>query len=310
MHGVLTRSRLHARDVAVGQITRVNTLNAHRILFADRRGSSWPVVLETDDGLRFVKLRGAAQGTAPLVAEIIVGSIADALGLNVPARSIVRIAPEIPSDDRHQELRDLLDRSVGDNLGFTYLDDATMLDAKAVASDANRPISGDDAAAIVWLDALVMNPDRTTRNPNLMRWRNGLWLIDHGAALGFHYSWDSVTEQAPRAVWAPREPHALAALARDLETWDEIFAARLTREVLERAAAEIPESFLAPLLPGGMRDLEMLRRRRAAYVAFLWKRLAPPRTFFHAATTPPPPVRREIPEWLRRSPRSTPPPRG
>ena len=34
----------------------------------------------------------------------------------------------------------------------------------------------------MWLDALVMNVDRTPRNPNLLAWHGRVWLIDHGAA--------------------------------------------------------------------------------------------------------------------------------
>jgi len=47
-------------------------LEARRVLSADKRGSSWPVLVDTDDGVRFTKLRGAAQGTGALVAEVIV----------------------------------------------------------------------------------------------------------------------------------------------------------------------------------------------------------------------------------------------
>jgi hypothetical protein len=292
----------------------VQTLDAHRILSADRRGSSWPVLVETNDGLRFAKLRGAAQGTAPLVAEIIVGTIAESLGLNVPARAIVRLPHDIPSDDRHQELRDLLDRSVGENLGFTYLDSAAMLDAAELKPSETRTssrISGDDAAAIVWLDALVMNPDRTAHNTNLMRWQNRLWLIDHGAALGFQYSWSSVTESSPKATWSPTQPHALAHLVTELDTWDDILAARVTRDVLEDAVAQVPDSFLLPLLPSDIRDLESLHRRRAGYVAFLWKRLAAPRTFFRDITAIQDPApRRPRPDWLKSPSPSTPPQRG
>jgi hypothetical protein len=50
----------------------VDVLSAERISAAGRRGSSRPLIVETDAGARIVKLRGAAQGTGPLVAEIIV----------------------------------------------------------------------------------------------------------------------------------------------------------------------------------------------------------------------------------------------
>jgi hypothetical protein len=91
---------------------------AHRVLRADRSGSSWPVTVETDAGVFYTKLRGAAQGPASLVAEIVVGALADALGLSVPTRVLIDMPPGIPIDDPHQELAQLLRVSIGRNLGF------------------------------------------------------------------------------------------------------------------------------------------------------------------------------------------------
>lgn len=246
------------------------TLSAQRILGADLRGSSWPVLAETEAGVRFVKLRGAGQGIEPLIAEIIVAGIAEAIGLRVPARSLVSLHAGIESMNGRDELRDLLDRSVGVNLGFEYLVGATMF----VPSDADR-VSADDAAAIVWLDALVMNPDRTARNPNLMWVRDRLWLIDHGAALGFQYSWGDVTESMPMRPFSIGDPHVLQSRVTDIEQWDAVFAARLTRETLEAAVADVPDDFLGA----------ESSRRRAAYVAYLWKRLKAPRTFYEPLAT-------------------------
>jgi HipA-like protein len=236
--------------------------SARRVVDSVRRGSSWPVIVETEDGLRFTKLRGAAQGTGALVAEIIVGGLADALGLHVPARSLVRLPADIESADRHEELRDLLRASVGLNLGFEYLKGAT---------DLKEPdlISEDEASQIVWLDGLVMNPDRTARNPNILCWRDTFWLIDHGAALGFQHRWSAVTEDSPRRN-STNDHHLLIARATRLAHWDPILAAKLTREVLDSTVAAVPDDFLAPLA----KDLP---RRRAAYAAFLWKRLKAPR---------------------------------
>ena len=58
--------------------------SARRLISAEKQGSSRPVVSETDAGYFLTKLRGAAQGTAALIAELIVGAIAEALGLCVP----------------------------------------------------------------------------------------------------------------------------------------------------------------------------------------------------------------------------------
>jgi hypothetical protein len=253
------------------------------------------VVVETTDGIRFTKLRGAAQGTAPLVAELIVAELAEALGLRVPARSLVALPREVKSLDLNDELADVLRASAGINLGFAYLAEARPLDAAEIDL-----IDVETAAAIMWLDGLVMNPDRTLRNPNLL-WSVGqVYLIDHGAALGFHYAWPDVDEEAPRRPMAVREPHLLQSRVPSLAPFDERLAACLTRDVVERAAAVVPDELLQPLLGDiAERSLhEALRRRRAAYAAFLWERLRAPRPFLTSVRAAEP--RRGRPIWLAR----------
>ena len=164
------------------------------MLRADRRGSSWPVVVDTDAGLFYTKLRGAAQAPATLVAEIIVGRLADALGLAVPARVLIDIPPDLRADDPHEELAELLGFSVGRSLGFQYVPEARNFRE----SDAPR-VDADVASRIVWLDGLIQNPDRTGKNPNMLWSHDRLWLIDHGASLGFHHRWSGVTEDSPRS---------------------------------------------------------------------------------------------------------------
>lgn len=275
----------------------MTTLDALRIVATYRSGSSWPVLVETSDGVRFTKLRGAGQGTGALVAEIIVGALCDALGLKTPARTLVRLPRDVESVDRNDELRALLDASEGLNLGFAFLDGAKNLEL-----DQLDRVNRDDAAAIVWLDGLVLNPDRTRRNPNLMWWRDRLWLIDHGAALGFQYTWSSVSELSTGLPMPAHDPHLLRDRVTDLEAWDEIFTARLTREVIEGAVAQVPDDFLAQLLPSGVSITgDALLRRRAAYVAFLWKRLKAPRAWV-GVEQPMPERRRGRPDWLEPRP--------
>jgi hypothetical protein len=239
---------------------------ARRVLRADRRGSSWPVIVETDAGIFHTKLRGAPQAPSSLVAEIIVGALADTLGLSVPARVWVRFGADLRVDDRHEELAQLIGFSRGWNLGFQYLTDAREF----VADDARR-IETRLASTIVWLDGLVQNPDRTARNPNLLWSQQRLWLIDHGASLGFHHRWRQVTEDSPRSTgWSHRD-HVLIARATELPLIDPDLAGLLDRAALERAVEEVPDEFLS--------DSNTPGRRRAAYVAFLWKRLKEPRPF-------------------------------
>ena len=272
----------------------MQVLEATRVLRADRRGDSSPVLVETPAGVRFTKLRGAAQGVGPLVAEVIVAGLAEALGLRVPARSLIRIPAGVESLDRNDELADLLAASAGANLGFVYLEDARML----VQADLER-LDVEQAAAIRWLDGLVLNPDRTARNPNLLWSGQQLYLIDHGAALGFQYDWSDVEESTPRRPFMARDDHVLRPRAPDLSAFDDRFAARLTRDVVERTVEEVPDDFLAPLLEGQQRTTaDALRRRRAAYAAFLWKRLKAPRPFLEPVLSAEP--RRGRPGWLTR----------
>lgn len=270
----------------------MNVLTAVRAVEGGRRGSSRPIVVETREGLCLVKLRGAAQGTGPLVAEIIVAELAEALGLLVPRRLLVQLGADIESPERDAELRDLMAASVGLNLGFSYLAGARELLPTEIQN-----VSADDRAAILWLDRFVMNPDRTARNTNLLWWDNRLWLIDHGASLGFQYDWPSVSESSTRNQSVEMDPHlfSTAVSADAMLEWDDVFASRLTRDVLEAAVGEVPDSFLEAGEP------DVLRRRRAAYSAFLWKRLKPPRAFADLAVAPVSrPPRAGPPDWLRR----------
>jgi hypothetical protein len=228
------------------------------------------VIVDTGTERLFTKLHATAHGTAPLIAEVVVGELAEALGLATPARCLVELDVDIESLDPHQELLDLLRRSAGLNLGFQLLEGYRDL-----KPPDTRHIGPELAASIIWLDALVQNPDRTQQNPNLMIKAGRVSLIDNGAALTFQYDWDNVTEQTPRQSGTFVEKHLLQVSPDQLEARDYELAARLTREVLERALASVPDEFLAPLVPAN----GTAERLRAAYVAYLWKRLRAPRPF-------------------------------
>jgi hypothetical protein len=233
-----------------------------RILARVRNASSSPVIAETDAGTLFVKLRGAAQGTLALVAEIIVAELAEAIGLHVPKRTLVTLAPDTPTDDWNDELAQLLSFSIGQNLGFHYLEGARDL-----RNDETDLIDEATAAKIVCLDALAMNPDRTLKNTNILWYQRKPWLIDHGAALSFQYDWTRVHEETARRPYA-FDRHLLFGRAKNLSATAEDLARILTRDHIAAAIAAVPDDFLAPHL--GETPIE---RRREAYAAVLWKRL-------------------------------------
>jgi len=233
-----------------------------------RGGSSSPVVVETPRGLFVAKLRGAGHGVLALVAEIIVAELAERLGLPAPERALIELLPNFQSDDRNDELADLLRASIGINLGFRLLEGAHEPRVEDL-----RSLDDEFVGRVLWLDGLTMNPDRSSQNPNILFWNHRPWLIDHGSALAFHHDWARVNEDSPREP-AVYSGHVFESSLPLLRRFDPVLALLMTREALEQAMAIVPASFLLEAGLEGSAD-----RIRAAYAAFLWKRLKSPRPF-------------------------------
>jgi hypothetical protein len=161
--------------------TVLRTVTATRYVTPLREGGSLPAIMEADDdGLYVVKFRGAGQGPKALAAEIVVGELARAAGLPVPELVLVEVDAELAWAEPDPEIQDLIRASARLNLGVDFL-------PGSLPYSPAHPPDAELAAAVVWLDALVENVDRTPRNPNLLRWHGNLWLIDHGAALWVHH---------------------------------------------------------------------------------------------------------------------------
>lgn len=244
-------------------------LHAARVIRAYRRGSSLPVAVQTEAGVYVTKLRGAGHGPLALVAEVIVGELATALGLPVPARALIELPPNVPSLDENDELRDLLARSAGQNVGLLMVEGARDPRPEELAT-----MDADFARRVLWLDAWVMNLDRSPANPNLLVAGRNVWLIDHGSALPFQHDWASVDEDEPRAARFAFERHLFHAQRSRLRDVDAELASAITRGVLREAIDCVPDSFLEAAYPA-----DDSARIRASYFAFLWKRLKPPRPF-------------------------------
>jgi hypothetical protein len=247
-------------------VHRHTTKHVLRRLITD--ASSSPVVAETPGGHFVLKLRGAGDGVRALIAELVVAGLSERLGLPVPERALVELSPDFTSDDRNDELYDLLTRSVGLNVGFRFLERARVPSARELAA-----LDDDFAARVLWLDGLTQNPDRTHKNPNILVWHGRPYVIDHGAALSFHHDFARVTEDAPREPmsFSGHVFEARHGLARDV---DAELGALLDREALSRVIAAVPDELFTAVAPGADPA-----RERAAYQAFLWKRLKPPRPF-------------------------------
>jgi hypothetical protein len=242
-------------------------VTATRYVTPLREGGSLPGLVEADDdGLYVVKFRGAGQGPGALVAEVLAGELARALGLRVPDLVLADLDPALPRAEPDQEIQDLLTASAGINLGVDFLPGA--LPFTPAAAHAIDPAF---AADVVWLDALVTNVDRTPRNPNLLVWHGRTWLIDHGAAFYRQHS-DAPLADSARAPFPHIADHVLLAFAEPIAAADERLADG-ARNAVAGAAALVPDEWLG----------DDPAARRADLVGFLEARLEQPREFVQEA---------------------------
>ncbi len=243
--------------------SQIRTVDVTRYVTPLREGGSLPAIVEADDGFLYVlKFRGAGQGIKTLIAELIAGEIARAVSLKVPEVVFANLASDFGRTEPDEEIQDLLKASTGLNLGLHYLSGAATFDTSVNSVDAML------ASKIVWLDAFIMNVDRTARNTNMLMWRNELWLIDHGAAFYFHHSWDDMEKQSKRPFTQIKD-HVLLPFATDLHEADKEFRFILTEKTIRDILHLVPHEWLSIAEPSDVSADE----KRMVYFHFLQDRL-------------------------------------
>ncbi len=250
----------------------LRTVNTTRYVVPLREGGSLPAIVEADDGFLYVlKFRGAGQGIKALIAELIGGEIARLLGFKVPEIVFATIDEALGRTEGDEEIQDLLKFSVGTNLALHYLSGAISFDPTVTKVDALT------ASQVVWFDSLITNVDRTPRNTNMLTWYKELWLIDHGAALYFHHSWDNWKEHARRPFTQIKD-HVLLPWASELDKVNETFRAILTPDRIHAIVSLIPDEWLAADSTPGSAD-----EKRKVYEQFLDTRLSTSDIFVNEA---------------------------
>lgn len=248
---------------------QVREVTATRFVLPLREGGSVPGLCEADDdGLYVVKFHAAAQGPKTLTAELIAGEIGRKLGLRVPELVLVNLPIELSIGEPDPEIQELLARSEGLNLGLDFLPGALPYDPATKA-----PVDPVLAADIVWFDAFIANVDRTVRNPNLLRWHDDLWLIDHGAAIYPHHRWQDPTAQGRRSFAAIKD-HVLLPMAGSLVDADARMSARLDESALWSVIGGVPDIWLPD-----NEEIGSALQQREAYMTFFTSRLEGPRPF-------------------------------
>lgn len=281
--------------------TPLRHVTAQRYVTPLREGGSLPGLMEADDlGTYVVKYYGAGQGRKVLVAEIICGELARALGLPVPEIVTVELDPALGQSEPDQEVQELLRASPGLNLGMDFLPGS--LDFNPAAFTVEPGLAG----RVLWFDALIGNVDRSWRNPNMLCWHGRPYLIDHGASLTFQHAWPGATGWIDRPYAAA--DHVLLGAGPDIDAADRELRDRVTADVLQRVLAAVPDVWLADE-PGftGPDDVrsayvrQLLARRDAADGWLPGVRSA----IAERGDNPPPTPKRKLPYWAPK-PKGTP----
>ena len=216
----------------------LRTVNVTRYISPLREGGSLPALAEADDDFKYVlKFKGAGHGVKALIAELVGGQIAKALKLQLPELVFANLDEAFGRTEADEEIQDLLQGSQGLNLALHFLSGAITFDPVVTTVDAKL------ASQIVWLDAYITNVDRTFKNTNMLIWHKELWLIDHGACLYFHHSWNN-WEQHAKSPFALIKDHVLLPQASLLKEVDAEFKALLSHEILEEIVNTIPLEWL------------------------------------------------------------------
>lgn len=252
-------------------VSAIRTISVTRYVTPLREGGSLPAIVEADDdGLYVLKFRGAGQGAKALIAELVSGEIARALGLPVPEIVFAQLDPDLARTEPDPEIHALIHDSAGLNLALDYLPGSVSYDPVIHNVEASL------ASQVVWFDALVTNVDRTARNTNMLMWHRAPWLIDHGATLYFHHAPDWMESPLRARGFPAIREHVLLSRALVIREVDEPMAAALGPEVVDHILSLVPDQWLEA---GGV----LPSAARAVYARYFADRLAAPRLFVEEA---------------------------
>lgn len=254
-------------------MSKLRTVNVLQYITPLREGGSLPAIAAADDGFMYVlKFRGAGQGSKALIADLIGAELARAAGLKVPELVFAVLDEAFGRTEPDEEIQDLLKASTGLNLGLHYLSGAITYDPAVTQLD---PLL---ASKIVWLDCLLTNVDRTARNTNMLMWHKELWLIDHGASLYFHHSWQNWEQQATKPFVQVKD-HVLLEQANQLDEANTFMKHVISPEKIQEVVWMVPDEWLLQ----NEEDAETAEDKRNVYVQFLQTRLSHSDIFLNEA---------------------------
>ncbi len=141
-------------------------------------GNSFPVILEKEGEQFFVKLHAGMSGKYALINEWIGNQLGHQLQIKTQVPSWIELTAEVALGDIHLEVKELIQKSFGINIGFPYQKKASEITKAEVAA-----IDKQTAIEIFLFDLMMINIDRTASNLNLMKVENEIISVDYESSL-------------------------------------------------------------------------------------------------------------------------------
>ena len=155
------------------------------------RNGACIVYCENDEGdeTEFViKLTSSECGVQGLVCELIASQLALDLDLRTPAPALLEVTSDFASVVPDPIVAAAMSKSIGWNFGTVKLPGEQGAPPSFISVSADLPLPPEwrqPAGEIFAFDGITENPDRRRSNPNCLRGRNELVMIDHDMAFSF-----------------------------------------------------------------------------------------------------------------------------
>jgi len=144
-------------------------------------GNSFPVVFQQGNIKYFVKLKGGMSGEYSLLNEWFCAKVAQAIGLPVLSPHWISLTPDIDYRDIYIEVRELIEKSFGLNIGYQYLENVHNVNFHEL-KDINKDLLSD----MFLLDLAMINIDRTHYNTNILKSGNDIFVSDFDSCMFFN----------------------------------------------------------------------------------------------------------------------------
>lgn len=143
-----------------------------------RSGSSLPLLIEANDGqLYVVKLHGSGEGKISMLTSMISSRVAGLLNIKILPEKVIDFNPAIIPRDADPEIIELANRSSGLNTATRFLPDAiTFSPSSTILNKSERDF-------IFLADLLLMNIDRTSKNPNILCFGGSVYCYDYSMSM-------------------------------------------------------------------------------------------------------------------------------